>query len=187
MRSIVPLFAFAFAASVPVIAAEYVSVPEFRSVELRGGGDVTLRSGHAQRVTILEGSSQVTRFYVAQDGKLRIDACNGHCPRHYRLRVEIQSPRVPDVAVAGGGSIRALPGFPAQGKVAAAVDGGGAVDLRSLDASDVTAGVNGGGVISVRSRSSLTAAVNGGGAIRYWGNPAVTMAVHGGGSVQPGS
>ena len=186
MRSIVPLFTFAFAASAPVIAAEQVPVSPFRSVQLRGGGEVTLRAGPAQRVTIVEGSSQVTRIYVAREGELRIDACNYRCPRHYRLRVEIQSPTVPDVAIAGGGAIRAMGGFRPQGEVAAAVDGGGSIDVRSIDVAHVTAAVNGGGSISVRPRSQLTAAVNGGGAIRYWGDPQVTMAVHGGGTVSPG-
>ena len=187
MRSIVPLFAFAFAASVPVIAAENVAVPAFRSVELRGGGDVSLRAGPVQRVTIIEGSTQVSRIYVARHGELRIDACNNRCPRNYRLRIDIQSPRVPDVAIAGGGAIRALGGFRPQREVAAAVDGGGAIDLRSIEAGHVTAAVNGGGVISVRPRSQLTAAVNGGGDIRYWGDPQVTMAVQGGGTVRPGN
>jgi len=186
MRSIVPLFAFAFAASAPVVAAEYIQVPAFRSVELRGGGDVTLRAGPSQRVTIVEGSSQVTRIYVLRDGRLRIDACNSHCPRHYRLRVEIQSPRVPDVAIAGGGKIQAAGGFPSQREIGVAVDGGGNIDLRSIDASHVTAAVNGGGHIAVRPRARLTAAVNGGGDIRYWGDPQVTMAVQGGGTVRPG-
>lgn len=186
MRSIVPLFAFAFAASAPLVAAEQVPVSPFRSVELRGGGDVTLRPGPTQQVTIVEGSSQVSRIYVARHGELRIEACDNRCPRHYRLRVEIQSPSVPDVAIAGGGAIRALGGFRPQGEVAVAVDGGGAIDLRSIDAGHVTAAVNGGGVISVRPRSQLTAAVNGGGDIRYWGDPQVTMAVQGGGSVRPG-
>lgn len=185
MRSIIPLFAVAFVASAPLVAAEQVSVPAFRSIELRGGGDVTLRAG-PQRVTILDGSAQVSRIYVARNGELRIEACNQRCPRNYRLRVEIQSPRVPDVAIAGGGNIRAEGGFPAVAELAAAVDGGGNVDLRAVGANRVTAAVNGGGMISVRPRSSLTAAVNGGGAIRYWGNPQVTTAIHGGGTVRPG-
>ena len=185
MRSIVPLFAFAFAAAAPVVAAEQISVPDFHSVELRGGGEVTLTPG-PRGVTILEGSSQVSRIFVTNEGKLQIDACSGRCPRHYRLRVEVRSPRAPSAAIAGGGAIRALGGFPAAGRIAAAVDGGGAIDLRSVDAIDVTAAVNGGGIISVRPRSRLTAAVNGGGDIRYWGDPQVTMAVQGGGTVRPG-
>jgi hypothetical protein len=186
MRSILPLFAIAFAAAAPALASEYVPVEAFRSVQLRGGGEVSLRPGPVQRVTILEGSSHVTRFRVRRDGQLQIDACDWNCPQRYRLRIEIQSPRVPDVAVMGGGAIRAAGGFPAQGRLAAAVSGGGAIDLRSVDATDVSAAVNGGGRIEVRPRRTLSAAVNGGGEVRYWGNPQVHMAVHGGGIVRPG-
>ena len=45
MRSTVPLFALALAASAPALATEIVPVPHFRSVELRGGGDVTVVPG----------------------------------------------------------------------------------------------------------------------------------------------
>ena len=183
MRSIIPLFTTAIMAAAPAIAAESLPVASFRNVELRGGGDVTLRPGPVQRVTIVEGSSAVTEAHVDRDGTLRVDACNGRCPRNYRLRIEIQSPRLPGVAIKGGGAIRATGGFPSERHVAAAIDGGGAIDLRAVSASNASAAVNGGGEILLATRSHLTAAVNGGGNIRYWGNPQVTMAVRGGGSV----
>jgi hypothetical protein len=186
MRSILPLFLVPLAASAPALAQEAVPVPAFRSVELRGGGEVVVRPGPVQRVTILDGSSRFTRIYARRDGELKIDACDERCPQHYRLRVEIQSPRVPDVAVSGGGSIATLGGFRPQSELAAAVNGGGGIDLRSVEVRDVTAAVNGGGRINVRPGASLTAAVSGGGSIRYWGNPAVTQAVQGGGSIGPG-
>lgn len=186
MRSILPLFAFAVAVSGPVAAAEVVPVPAFRAIELRGGGDVTLRAGPVQRVTIVEGSSRVTRVSVARDGGLRIDACNARCPRQYRLRVVIEGPTVPTLAVQGGGSITAALGFAAQRELTVAVDGGGAIDVRAVPSRSVTAAVSGGGAIKTAPQRSLTAAVNGGGSIRYWGNPSVTMAVNGGGSVAPG-
>src|SRR3954452_6512125 len=107
MRSFLPLFVIALAGSAPVFAAEVVPVSAFRSVQLRGGGEVTLRPGPVQRVTIVEGSAQITHFRVDRDGQLRIDVCDGNCPRQYRLRVEIQSPQAPDVAIAGGGLIHA--------------------------------------------------------------------------------
>jgi hypothetical protein len=66
------------------------------------------------------------------------------------------------------------------------VNGGGRIDTRAVDASDVTAAVNGGGQLLVRARSGLTGAVRGGGSIRYWGDPAVTSAIDGGGSIKPG-
>lgn len=186
MPSTFPLFAAALAISAPVLATEVVPVPQFRSIELRGGGNLTVVPGPAERVTILEGSTEFTHAYVDNEGKLIIDACNERCPRNYQLRVEIHSPKVAALAVSGGGSVSTAAGFAPQGHVAVAVNGGGRIDVRSLDAANVAAAVNGGGELLVRPRVSLSAAVNGGGHIRYWGTPSVTMAVRGGGNVTPG-
>jgi hypothetical protein len=147
---------------------------------------VVVVPGPAQRVTILEGSSAVSRIYVDRQGTLKIDACIGDCPRLYRLRVEIQSPRVVPLAVDGGGAISVAQGFGPQREIVAAVNGGGRIDTRALDAADATAAVNGGGELLVRADQSLTGAVRGGGVVRYWGNPQVTSAIEGGGSVRPG-
>jgi hypothetical protein len=185
MRPNASLFALALAISPPALATEVVPVAAFRSVELRGGGDVVLVPGPTQRVTILEGSSEFTRVRVESDGKLRIDACNDRCPHAYRLRVEIQIPHVPPVGVHGGGSMHAASGFGPQNEVAAGVSGGGKIDLRTVAAKTATAGVNGGGVIVVRASSSLAAGVTGGGEVRYFGNPVVTSGVQGGGAVRP--
>ena len=187
MRSVLPLFVAAIAASAPALATEVVNVPAFRGVQIRGGGVVTVVPGSTQRVTIEEGSSQFTRMHVGYDGRLIIDTCNEQCPRSYRLRVVVQSPDVPDLAISGGGLITTARGFRSQAQVSMAVNGGGRIDARSVDAINVSAAVNGGGELLVRPRATLSAAVNGGGHVRYWGNPNVSMAVHGGGSVSPGS
>jgi hypothetical protein len=181
------LFLLPLTVSAPALAIEDVPVPAFKTVELRGGGDVVLMPGPSQRITLLEGSTAITRFQVDLAGKLRIDACNARCPQHYRLRIEIQTPRVPGVGVNGGGSIRASSGFAAQSDIAAGVSGGGKIDLRAIEAGSVAAGVNGGGLIQVRARSTLAAGISGGGEVRYWGNPQVTSAINGGGSVRPGT
>jgi hypothetical protein len=183
MRSLIPLFALALGISAPVLATELIPVPAFRSIELRGGGEVTLVPGPAQRVTILAGSSAYTSFRVDRDGRLEIDACNERCPHNYDLRIRIESPRVPAVAIHGGGTIRAAGGFAPERQLAAAINGGGTIDLRAVDGVNVAAAVNGGGDIFVRPRSTLSAAVNGGGDIHYLGNPQVSMAVRGGGDV----
>jgi hypothetical protein len=186
VRSILPLFTAALLASAPVLAAELVPVPQFDSVELRGGGKVVIVPGPAERVRIVEGSSRFTRIHVERNRRLKIDICNRDCPRNYRLRVEIQSPRVPVLAVDGGGAINVAPGFGGQHQLVAAVNGGGVIDTRAINAADVTAAVNGGGQLLVRAASRLTGAVHGGGTVRYWGNPQVTCAIHGGGSIRPG-
>ena len=186
MRSICPLFAAAFALSAPALASEAISEPEFHSVELQGGGTVLVVPGPAQRLTILEGSTQFTRVRVGDSGDLRIDTCADRCPRGYRLRVEIQAPRVPDLAVNGGGMITTQTGFRPQPQLSVALNGGGRIDARSIEANKVSAAVSGGGELLVRPRVELSAAINGGGRIRYWGTPAVSSAVRGGGQVSPG-
>jgi len=183
MRVLLPFLFAVVALPVQTRAAEVVPTPAFRSIDLRGGGDVTIVRGPVQRVTIVQGSSQYTHIYLAKEGQLRIDACNSRCPNHYPLQIRIESPTVPSVAISGGGTITAAGGFAAQSKLAAAIQGGGRIDLRNVDARDVAAAIHGGGQILVRPRSSLEAAVNGGGEIRYSGNPSVTMAVNGGGNV----
>ena len=185
MRAILTLFTVSLGLSAPVLAIEIVPVAGFKNVELRGGGDIVIVPGPAQRVTVVEGSTAFTQLRVDRSGRLTIDACNQRCPQHYRLRIEIQSPRVPGVGVTGGGAIRASSGFAPQDQVAAGVNGGGKIDLRAVEGGNVSAGVNGGGEILVRARNTLTAGVSGGGSVRFLGNPRVTSAVNGGGSVRP--
>ena len=186
IRTIAPLFAWALVASVPALASEKVALPHFESVELRGGGDVLVVPGPVQRVTLVEGSTRFTRFRVDRGGQLKIDTCDERCPNQYRMRVEIQSPRVPDLAISGGGAIATQVGFAPQSELSVAVNGGGKIDARAVEASEVSAAVNGGGALLVRPGSSLNAAVSGGGDIRYWGNPQVTSAIMGGGAVHQG-
>lgn len=184
MRSAAIFLPLLILASVPA-AAQLVPVPAFQSVELRGGGSVVYRHGSVQRVTLISGSTQFTGLHVDRQRKLAIDACDNRCPQHYRLQIEIESPSVVDSAVEGGGSITAAPGFAPQADIAAAVDGGGLIDFRSVRIADVAASVEGGGKITVGPANNIAAAVNGGGEIRYAGNPQVTTAINGGGSVRP--
>jgi hypothetical protein len=187
MRSLFSLFLIAAALAAPALATEVVSVPSFRSVQLRGGGVVSLAPGENQRVTIVDGSSQFTHVWVERNGQLKIDTCNNRCPQHYRMRILIESPRVPDLGVNGGGLITVQNGFKPQSQISLAVNGGGKIDSRSVNIASVSAAVNGGGEALVRANSNLSAAVNGGGLVRYTGNPRVSSAIHGGGVVTPGN
>lgn len=173
------LTAVAAAAQMPI------SVQRFDEIELRGGGTVTLRQGAAQSVTMTRGDADMTRFTV-EDGKLIIQTCVRSC-RDYNLAVDVVVPRIEGVAITGGGQIRAEQGFGASDALAAAVQGGGSIDVRAIPAASVTAAVQGGGHIRTRARDTLTAAVTGGGSITYWGDPRMTEAVQGGGSIQRGT
>lgn len=185
MFRVLPMLTFGLVVSAPVLAAEQIPVPHFSSVQLSDGGDVTIVPGPAQRVVLVSGSREFTRFRMRRDGQLEISMeCNGRCPRNYALRVQIESPVVPDLAVSDGGTIVVQRGFAPQRRIATAVSEGGTIDLRAIAVDDVSAAVNSGGDIFVRPRRSLAAAVNAGGDVHYSGNPQVTMAVHNGGEVR---
>jgi hypothetical protein len=168
----------------PIHAQQPVPVGAFRSVELRNGGDVDIVPGPVQRVTLINGNSAMTHFQVRDNGKLEITTwCDKRCPHEYDLKIRIESPNVPDVAVRAGGTIKAAPGFAPQQDLSAAVMEGGTIDLRAVQANQVSAAINAGGDIYVRARRALNAAVRAGGDIHYSGNPQVSMAVAGGGNV----
>jgi len=166
----------------PSFAGTNVSVAPFKSVHLLGGGHVIFHHGATQHVTLVKGSTQFTRFEIHGD-ELTISACNASCPNHYDLEIDIISPDIEGVAIEGGGEIESRGDFPKQGKIGAAVAGGGSIDIRTMAADEVDAAVNGGGDIKTKPVRALHAAVNGGGDISYSGNPEVTSAINGGGSV----
>ena len=184
-RSTLPLFLFALAASAPAIAQQPIPVGAFRSVQLNAGGDVNIVRGPVQRVTLVNGSTEFTKFRVRNDGQLQIHTeCNGRCPRNYNLRIRIESPQVPDVAVRAGGTITVERGFAAQRQVSAAILAGGTIDLRAVQAANASAAINAGGDIYLGPSVNLNAAINAGGDILYAGNPRVSSAVANGGSVR---
>ena len=163
-----------------------VQTAAFHEVELRNGGEVVVRHGAEPSVSLVEGDRRTTRIDVA-GGRLVIDRCAAHCPRGYRMRVEVVTPSLTALSVADGGSLEAARGFPRQANVAASVSSGGVLDIRGLAADDVTASVAHGGLIFTRPGRRLSAAVAQGGAITYWGAPAVTRSVRHGGVVVRGA
>lgn len=171
------------AAPAAVQAAETINVGHFDSIDINGGGQVTLRHGATQSVVLRQGSTQYTSFRVKDGHTLRIDACNGTCPHNYALEIEITVPDIQALAINGGGSITAS-SFPGKKQITAAVNGGGEIDLTGMPVKDATAAVNGGGLIKVLATSDLTAAVMGGGEIAYGGHPQLTQVVQGGGSIE---
>ena len=180
-----PLFAVALSIAVPAATAQPVSVPHFDSVELNGGGALTIVPGPVQRVTMIEGSTRFTSVHVRKRGKLEIRThCDERCPRNYILRVRVESPRVPDVAISAGGMIVVGRGFAPQRQLAASVSAGGTIDLRRAAADDVSAAINAGGNIYVGPTRILSAAVSAGGSIHYLGRPMVSTAIQNGGDVR---
>lgn len=184
------VFAAVFTAAASFAAhAAPVSTGAFKTVELRAGGTVVLRSGATQSVNMTEGDLRFTHFSIDRDGKLLIQTtCHmGECPEVYRLRVEITTPPLAGYSVAQGGTIRAEGSWHAQENVAAAVRQGGTVDVRAIPGNNVAAAVSQGGHVLVTANKSVAAAVHQGGHVEYWGLPgSVTKAIHDGGAITRG-
>jgi hypothetical protein len=169
----------------PAAAQTPVPVRAFDSIELQGGGSVTIRHGVTQRVTLVRGSTDMTGFTVDEDGTLEIEACIRSCS-DYDLEVEIVTPGLGAIAIHGGGSIRAQGNFPARDDLAVAIHGGGSIDVRAIVANDVAASIRGGGSIRTHAEDNLAASIQGGGSVTYWGDPERAVSINGGGTVNAG-
>lgn len=179
--------AAAIVAAVPAVASaqKVTPVDKFNSLELRGGGTITIRQAAVQRVTVIEATSDRPQVEVVDGGKLILAPCSGVCfgPNHFEVLVE--TPVMSSVAIKGGGHIVSEGNFAQQGAVSAAIHGGGMIDLKTMPAQSASAAIRGGGKIVMAAQDSLSASIAGGGSIRYLGHPAVSTSIHGGGSVDP--
>ena len=179
----VPAALLGVAMTAPIAAETVLPVPAFRSVALQNGGQVILRHAGEQRVILREGNTTRTRTWIEDGDRLVID---GDCRRGYQTVVEIYSPVIEQLRVTDGGTIECRGSFPRQAALAAAVDDGGAIDVRAMKVDAVAAAVSQGGMIFTRPAKELTAAIAQGGAITYWGNPEVTSSIQHGGVVGRG-
>ena len=169
-----------------LIAATTVPVASFDSVELNGMGRIVLRHGTEQRVTILQGSPEVTRMRVGEGGKLVIESCQRRCPANYRLEMEIVTPRIEAVAIRGSGDIRADGNIPGTRKLDVAISGSGRIDTRAVQAATVNAAISGSGTMLVSADEMLTTAISGSGDVTYWGEPRLQTAIQGSGRINRG-
>jgi hypothetical protein len=184
------LLAAAIAVAAPVAASAQTVMPtdKFTSVDLHGGGKITIRQGPVQRVTLVRGDPKEARFEVVdrdRGGRLIMSPCDHSCWGSRQFEVEIETPVLNGIDIHGGGHITAHGAFPAQNAVSAAIHGGGDIDMKDVPARSASAAIHGGGKIYVSAQSSLSASIMGGGAIRYLGQPTVNSEIHGGGTISP--
>lgn len=182
------LTALTIAALAPAAAqaGQDIKVLPFKSIELHGGGNATLRHGDRQRVVLIKGDPAIAEIQVVGDGKLMLSPCRNSCWGNHELEVEVITPAIGAISVHGGGDIKVKGSFPKQPSLALSVNGGGDAYMRGLPADSVSVAVHGGGDAEVRAERTLAADVHGGGDVRFWGHPQVTSSTHGGGSVESG-
>jgi len=176
------------ALALPASAETVVPLAPFQGIDLHGGGDVVLKHGSVQRVTILKGSLQYSKLTVV-NGTLDVSACEDwwHCPSNYDFKVEIETPGVTAIAVHGGGDLSTEGAFPAQDRLALDIHGGGDADLKAIPVRNASVSVHGGGDLKVTATEALSGSVEGGGDVTYWGHPkTLAVATHGGGDIESG-
>lgn len=186
IKTILPALAVVALVPSAALADQVINVPPFRSIELHGGGEATLRHGEQQRVVLIQGDAKIAQIEVTGDGKLVLSPCRDTCWNNQKFEVEITTPAIAAISVHGGGDLKAEGGFPRQPSLALKVNGGGDAYMRAIPADNVSVEVHGGGDAEVRAERTLTADVHGGGDVRFWGHPQVTSSTHGGGEVASG-
>jgi hypothetical protein len=183
--------ALVLAAALPLSAAlaQTATVRPFHAVEVHGGGEVILRHGTSQRVTLLKGDPKTAEIEVDSQGTLHLSPCARplRCVWHTGpFEVEVVTPTITSVEAYGGGEARAEGAFPTQPNLKVRVYGGGEADVKAIPAQKVEADIRGGGAARVHALETLVADVRGGGDLHYWGHPHITSDVRGGGSIAPG-
>ncbi|MBV8799376.1 MAG: DUF2807 domain-containing protein [Alphaproteobacteria bacterium] len=189
IRILLLALALGAVSSSAAMAEQVIKVPPFKSIELHGGGEATLRHGERQRVVLIKGDPSVAEIRVTRDGTLLLSPCDSDhhwCWGEHELEVEVTTPAVAAISVHGGGDLKAEGRFPRQPSLYLSVHGGGDADVRAIPAENVSVAVHGGGDARVRAERMLTADVHGGGDVHYWGHPAVNSSTHGDGSVESG-
>ena len=185
MRRSILLFPLASVLTGPASGQPTAQSLSFQSIELQGGGIVTVRHGPTRQVTV--SYENPDRPIRTVGDRLVIAPCSGECPRGHHIEVEVVTPAVSRVAVTDGGILHVVGDFPRQAAATASVSSGGTVDVRWLEASKVAASVSNGGRILARPGRELTARISDGGSITYWGDAAVTSSVRRGGVVVQGA
>ncbi len=163
-------------------------VEDFNSVSLRGIGDVTIRVGETQSVSVTVDENLIAMVETTvEDGEMVIQSSRSIAPQVH-LRVDITMPALTAARVSGVGdmSIREITGdsvtltvsgvgsLSATGDVGNAdvrVSGVGSANLAGLHADHVVVRVSGTGDATVFARTSVDASVSGIGDIVVHGNP----------------
>ena len=167
----------AMALASPAFAGQVIPVGPFTSVEASDGAHVTIRHGNAQKVTMLQGSTEYSRFEV-RDGTLHLITCQGwHCPHNYSFEVDVVMPSINAIEASDGAEIEAEGSFPTQGTLSVKATDGGDIDARAITAMNVNAHASDGGNMKIHPRKSMQAHAEDGGNFDYWGNPTVTRLV----------
>ena len=158
-----------------------MELSDFDSIELLGGGDITIRYDSEYSFTNT-GSPEVWKLTL-EKGNLVLGCPKDQCKGRITRTAVITLPRLENLSLKGGGDITVEGDFPASDSLNISLFGGGDIDAYAIDAEDVNISIKGGGDISVSASDNLNISILGGGDISYRGSPRVSKSIIGGGDV----
>ena len=169
-------------------ATENRAIGNFRSLELRGIGDVEVRIGARPSLQITADDNLLPYFTTAVEGDTLVIDSRGSFRTQRSPRIVVTVPNVESVVTKGSGDVRLFGVNNAQlslrirgsGDISAQgrtrdldvrIQGSGDTDVRGLSSVTARASVQGSGDIRVATNGALDASVAGSGTIYYAGNP----------------
>ncbi len=185
-----------------VAASQMREVGEFRSVSLTSSADVRVTVGPARSVRVTTDDNLIDKVVTrVEDGRLEIGHERGNYRHKVKLVVDITTPQLVGVSIAGSGDARAegldTDAFKASisgsgsiravgrcDQLDATISGSGDLRLEDLVARSVKVRIAGSGDARVHAHDKLDVSISGSGDVRYRGQPVVTKSVAGSGSVK---
>jgi len=172
---------------------------EFDKIELLTSGDVEVKIGKPQQISVSTSSDPTDITLEVEDKVLRISSKNGKSVRN--LDITITIPNLEGASIKGSGdiSISGLKGkmfdaavsgsgdLTAEGSVeslSANLSGSGDIDLKKLSSKVASASLSGSGEITVFATATANCTLAGSGDIRVSGGASVTQAISGSGSIK---
>lgn len=185
-----------------VAASQLREVGEFRDVSVSGSADVHITIGPERSVRVTADDNLIEKIVThVEDGSLEIGHERGSYRHRVKLSVEITTPHLDGVSIAGSGdahvaglntthftaSVVGSGSIRASGRcdeLSASIAGSGDLRLEEVVARTATVRIAGSGDARVHAHEKLEADISGSGDVRYRGQPAVTRHVSGSGSVR---
>lgn len=184
-----------------VETTEVRSIGDFKSLEVNGSTDVTVRVGEQTSLAVTGDENIVANLRTeVVDGRLVIGLKPGSYRSVKSLKVTVTTPALEAVSVNGSADVE-ISGLTtgnletriagsgdiaARGEIQAlkaSIAGSGDLKLSKLSAREASIEIAGSGNASVHAVEALSVAIQGSGDVRYSGDPKVTASVSGSGNI----
>jgi len=152
-----------------VAATQARVVAPFTAIDLRGSGNVTVRTGGRRHVVVHADDNLLSDVTTHVEGStLVVGSKPGSFTTRAPMYVEVTVPAVDRIVLSGSGNIT---GSGSASRLDVTLSGSGTIVLGELAAQDVRATLSGSGSIRVWATRSLDAKIAGSGAVFYRGHP----------------